>query len=62
MAEADEFAVDSAVAPGRVLGREAQDESANLSVSGWSSRSSSGVRSTSQTMGRSIWRRRTASW
>jgi len=43
MAEAREFAVDAAVAPGRVLGGEAEDESADLDRSWWSSWSSGGM-------------------
>ena len=44
MAEADDFAMDSSVAPGRVLGCEANDESADLDGSGWPSRPSCGLR------------------
>jgi hypothetical protein len=37
VAEAREFAVDPALAPGRILGGEAQDESADLDRGWWSS-------------------------
>jgi hypothetical protein len=40
MTEDREFAVVAAVAPGRVLGGEAQDESADLDRGRWASRSS----------------------
>ncbi|MCP4961666.1 MAG: hypothetical protein GY925_20665 [Actinomycetia bacterium] len=43
MAEAREFAVDAAVAPGRVFGGEAEDESADLDQGWWSSWSSGGM-------------------
>ena len=43
MAEAGEFAVDAAVAPGRVLVGEAQDESADLVRGRWASWSSGGL-------------------
>ncbi|MFT5267289.1 MAG: hypothetical protein ACI88C_000713 [Acidimicrobiales bacterium] len=43
MAEACEFAVDTAVAPGRVLAGEAQDESADLVRGRWASWSSRGM-------------------
>ena len=37
VAEADEFAVDASVAPGWVLGGEAEDESSELDRGWWSS-------------------------
>jgi hypothetical protein len=43
MAEARQFAMDASLAPGRVLGREAKDESADLVRDRWASRSSRGV-------------------
>ena len=36
VAEADEFAVDTPVAPGRVLGIETEDQSTKLGWCGWS--------------------------
>ena len=43
VAEADEFVVDASVAPGRILGREAEDELADLGGGGWSSGASVGL-------------------
>jgi hypothetical protein len=43
MAEDDQFAVDTSVSPGRVLGGEAKDESADLVRCRWSSWSSRGL-------------------
>ena len=43
MAEADQFAVDAAVAPGRVLGGEAEDEVADLVGGSWASWPSRGM-------------------
>ena len=43
MAEASEFAVDAAVAPGRVLSGEAQNESPDIDRGRWASRSSRGM-------------------
>ncbi len=43
MAEAEEFAVDASVAPGRILGRETEDESAEFDRRWWSSWSSVGL-------------------
>ena len=43
MAEAGQSDVDAAVAPGRVLGGEAQDESTDLDRCRWASRSSGGM-------------------
>ena len=42
-AEAGEFAVDASVAPGRVLGGEAEDESSGLVRCRWASRSPVGL-------------------
>jgi len=43
VAEAGQFAVDASVAPGRVLGGEAENESADLDRRRWASRSSRGM-------------------
>ena len=43
VAEAGQFAVDAAVAPGWVLGGEAEDESPDLVRGRWASRSSRGM-------------------
>ena len=43
MAEAYEFAVDTSVAPGRVFGRQAEDEPPYLGGGGWPSGSPGGL-------------------